>query len=248
MMYKKPVITILMIFFAQALKAQAIDTVRLFNEIKQVQAMFHDKELAFDMRYTYADESRPLAILDSVKGKMEVTKAGNRYELANVVCVSNSRYVIVMFRDDKLMYLSRAFPMAPVDPFQQVRAMISQGSIQSFSTEIVPHGKRLLMSFGEQAPCRKIEMEMDLEKGLVKSIRYTVRTEMIRGGLGELSAGAASAFGEYAIVAMYFEGYRKPGGDAARFDEKSFFYREGDELKTTPAYSDYTIFKASTNL
>ncbi len=83
------------------------------------------------------------------------------------------------------------------------------------------------MSFGEQAPCRKIEMEMDLEKGLVKSIRYTVRTEMIRGGLGELSAGAASAFGEYAIVAMYFEGYRKPGGDVARFDEKSFFYREG---------------------
>ncbi|WP_120519328.1 hypothetical protein [Chitinophaga barathri] len=235
-----------MIFSAQGLSAQAIDTVRLFNEIKQVQAMFRDKELAVDMRYTYADENRPQAVLDSLKGNMEVTKAGSRYEMANVLCVSNSRYVIVMFRDDKLMYLSKAFPMAPVDPFQQVRAMISQGSVKSFSTEILPDAKKLLMSFDEQAPCKKIEMETDLEKGYVKSIRYVIRTEMIKGGLGELSS--EEGFGEYAVVTVYFEKYRKPDGDTVRFDEHSFFYREGDEIKTTPAYSDYTIFKASTNL
>ncbi|MBO9151153.1 hypothetical protein ACFOTA_02970 [Chitinophaga sp. GCM10012297] len=229
--------------------AQQVDTSRLFREITEVQAMFRDKELAFDMRYTYADESRPLAIIDSAKGKMEMTKAGSRYELSNVVCVNNNRYVIVLFKDDKLMYLSKAFFMTPADPFQQMRAMIGQGSVRKFSVEKTADGKKLQLEFDPQGPCRKIELETNPVDGVVKKIRYTIRTEMIRGGsLGQISTEHAGDFGEHVVVSMYFEKYRKPEWSAAQFDEKNFFFREGEELKTTAAYQDYTIFKASTNL
>jgi len=106
--------------------------------------------------------------------------------------------------------------------------------------------KTLRIDFGSDGAYRQMEMKIDKKTGYVISMRYVVNTTLLKG------QGAAAQVntreGDYAIVLTTFDHYQLLPADYAGFDESSFFYKDGQEFKTTAAYNDYKIFTGSPNL
>jgi len=109
--------------------------------------------------------------------------------------------------------------------------------------------KTLHIDFGPHGAYRQLDMNIDKKTGYVTSMRYVVNAAMLKGQGPAANTGQVNAEdGEYAIVQTTFDQYQLLPAGYAGFDESSFFYKDGQEFKTTSAYNDYKIFTGSPNL
>ncbi len=231
--------------------AQAgIDTTTLFAEMTQLQSVYKAHALAFDVHYTYASELHPDAVLDSLHGRLEMSGNYYHYWLDSMETMVNANYSVTLFRNDKLMYLAKpSAAMAGVDPLMQLRVVLQRSGISSCAVTQQGALKVLRIDFGPQSSYKGMEMGIEKKTGYVTYMRYIMKTAMLMGAGGEAQVAKANAeYGEYAIVQTTFDHYKQLPANNAVFDENAFFYKEGDAFKTTPAYSEYRIFKGSPNL
>jgi hypothetical protein len=230
------------------LARQASDSALLIAEMKKMQLAYQAHPVSFDIRYTYAGERQPDVIIDSLQGSVELAGSSSYYRLDNMETLSNSRYQVVLFKEDKVMYLTRPSVLTPADPLQQMQALLQKSGIKHCSIHINDGIKTLTVDFEEGMPCRQLVIHVDARSGYVSDMQYVVKTALMMESPGSITAAAVAEYGEYALVSTVFEHYRELPATGDRFNDHRFFYKAGEELKTTPAYAEYKIFQGSPNL
>jgi hypothetical protein len=239
-------VVLLLALIGQQVKAQtANDTASLFAEMKQMNEIYK-RSLSFGIKITYASEKEPGVVQDSVEGGMEYADSIYHYWLDSTETFVNKNYSVTLFKKDKVMYLSKPSTLGPLlDPVQQMRAVLQKTGYRSCAITQQGAVKTLHIDFGPDGAYRELDMNIDKKTGYVTSMRYIIKTSMAPGNA---VASANQLNAEYAIVKTTFDHYQLLPADYAGFNESSFFYKDGQEFKTTSAYNDYKIFTGSPNL
>ncbi|SHN17080.1 hypothetical protein [Chitinophaga sp. CF418] len=224
------------------------DTAKLFAEMKTLQGVYQQKALSFDIRYTYASELHPGEILDSLSGHADIAGSKYYYQMANTEMTANDKYVITLFKEDKIMYLSKPMAMNAADPLEQMRASLKTAGVNRCSVTEKGTVKSIRVGFKEGGPYKELQMDFDKSSGYLTSMRYVLKTSMLMESTGGANAEAPEEYGEYAIVQSYYDNYKQLSGQEKEFDSMKFFYKEGDEFKPTAAYSEYKVFVGSPDL
>src|SRR5215467_15029052 len=78
------------------------------GELKKVADVYRNAQrLSFEMDYYYSEENNPSRKLDSLHGSCRMNGTAYWYRLDSVETLYSKDYVMVLFRPDKLMYLTR---------------------------------------------------------------------------------------------------------------------------------------------
>jgi hypothetical protein len=221
---------------------------KLLAEIKQLQNTYKkDRALQFDIRYVYSKESRPSALLDSLEGKMEVSGNNYRIELNNTVTIKNDQYVINIFKDDKLIYVTRpSWSERSTSPSMLIDSAFANISNLTYTIDSNTSIKRLALNFPKESSYKKVLFTINNASGYVTKVRYIVKTDRLLMTTGP--GDAAKGNDEYGIVEATFSNYKKGQNMPEVFDEKVFFIKKGNEYIPTDKYKDFSIFLGSPNL
>ena len=233
----------------QYVSAQEVnDTAKLFAEMKSLQGVYQQKAISFDVRYTYASELHPEVLLDSLSGHMEVAGSKYYYQLSNTEMTANDKYVVTLFKEDKIMYLSKPMALNAADPLEQMRVSMRTAGVNRCSVTEKGTVKSIRVGFKEGGTYKELQMDFDKSSGYLLTMRYVLKTTMLMEATGGANAEAPEEYGEYAIVQSYYNNYKQISQESNQFDNTKFFYKEGDEFKPTAAYSEYKIFVGSPGL
>lgn len=226
----------------------AAGTEQVIAELKKVQRDYHAHPLSFRVKYIYATEQVPGKALDSLSGRMEVSGANFHYWLDSTETIRNERYNIVLFKEDRIMYLAKPASVAATsDPLQLMQVALEKAGLSNCEVAVSGHYKVLRLFFKPGGQYRQMDMTVDTVSGYLRSMRYIVKTALLIDA-PNADAVQQQGYDEYSVVQANFDQYRRLAEDPARFDERAFFYKEGDEYVTTKAYKDYKIFVGSPNL
>ena len=235
-----------------ALYIHAQDTVaigRAISMIHHVQEKSLEKPISFDLRYTYSNEHTPGTLLDSMEGKIEMNGENYRCLLDSTETIRNSKYNIILFKQDKVMYLAsnnNAGAAAPTDPLQTLRTFL-EGAGKSACT--FSHDRKntiINIIFPAGGPCKQLSITIDTVAQRLIAMQYILKTSMLMSE--DVQQETPEGYEEYAQVKASFYNYREMPADNSRFDEKAFFYKDGAAFKVMPAYEDYSIFVGTPGL
>jgi hypothetical protein len=212
-------------------------------EMEKLMQWYKASPVSFDIRYTYTNEHTPGKVLDSVKGWVEMNGDRFRSKLDSTETIHNGKYNIVLFGEDKMMYLS-ADSSAAVDPVKQFQKMLTSAGATGCTLTHDHQFEIVRVNYSDNSACRYAEFTIDTVKKNLTMVKYLVKTAALMDG----SKDAPDGYEPYALVCASMYNYKPLANAAARFDERSFFYKEGGAFKVTPAYSDYKIFVGSPKL
>jgi hypothetical protein len=222
---------------------------RVTGVLKTLRDGYGKDPFSFDLKYIYANEHTPGKILDSLTGRIETDGTNYHSLLDNTETIHNEKYNIVLFKEDQIMYLSTgATAAASVDPLAQMETVLKQSGATSCT--ILKSGKNNIINIGfaPDGPCKKMEITIDTVAHRLISMEYVVKTALLTETPDDNDKAATEGYDEYAIVRASFYNYKALNPDSSRFDDRTFFYKEGTEFKTTAAYNNYKIFVATPNL
>ncbi|WPV63872.1 hypothetical protein [Chitinophaga sp. LS1] len=238
----------LIISIAAALSVQAQDTAAIakaINIFRRVQAKSQQQPVSFEVNYTYSNESTPGTLLDSLKGKIEISGENYRSTLDNTETIRNAKYSIVLFKEDKLMYLAANSKSAsPADPLETLNTLLKGATNSTFRTE--KRNTIINVSFPAGGNCKQLSITIDTVSQRLISMQYILKTTLLMGD--EMKNEVPEGYEEYAQVKASFYNYKDIPVNSSRFDEKAFFYKDGDAFKVTPEYEDYNIFVGTPGL
>lgn len=238
----------LIISIAAALSVQAQDTTAIakaINIFSRVQAKSQQQPVSFEVNYTYSNESTPGTLLDSLKGKIEISGENYRSTLDSTETIRNSKYTIILFKEDKLMYLAaNSKSVSPADPLETLNALLKGATNSTFSYQ--KRNTIINVSFPAGANCKQLSITIDTVSQRLISMQYILKTTLLMGD--EMKNEVPEEYEEYAQVKASFYNYKDIPVNNSRFDEKAFFYKDGDTFKVTPAYEDYRIFVGTPGL
>ncbi|MFY0254915.1 hypothetical protein ACDQ55_13290 [Chitinophaga sp. 30R24] len=247
MKYMKNIIACIFLLLAvNCLQAQSSDNMVQAAALlaKAGQALKHNS-LSFDLHYTFANEHQPNILLDSLNGSMQVSPGNERMELGSSLIVRNPRYTIIVFKDDKLIHLSkfRQMDTVSISPLEMMTTSIKQAGVQSCS--IKQHGDTTIIRFAFPAAAYKyLEIKMDSKSFLVYEFEYLVKSSL----LSEQNSPSGVVYEPYALVKASFDHYKKGIVDPTVFDENQFFTRKADTLLPAIGYEEYEVFVGTPNI
>jgi len=223
------------------------DTTRLFSAMKELQDVYSKNPVSFDMYYTYTSELHPETVLDSLSGHMDIAAGKYHYLIAGTEMIANERYVITLFKDDKIMYLSKPSETQAVDPMKQIRQAVAAMGISSFSFETNGNVKTIRIGFNAGGPYKEMRMKLDKKTGYLTEMQYVVKTELLMSSTDD-QAQITAQYGEFAVVSCLYTDYKTFSPQPDLFDEHKYFAYENREFSAMEAYSDYKVFVGSMNL
>lgn len=238
------------LFICLQTTAQTIpDFEKVTGMLKSLRQGYNNGPFSFELKYVYANEHTPEKILDSLKGKIETD--GNNYHsvLDNTESIHNAKYNIVLFKEDNIMYLSAGTTAATsIDPLSQMETILNQSGATSCTISKAGKNTIIRIGFAADGPCKQMEMTIDTVAHRMLSMQYIIKTALLTETPDATDKAVAAGYDEYAIVKASFFNYHPVQPDSSKFDDATFFYKEGTEFKPTPAYSNYKIFVATPNL
>lgn len=246
-MLKNLLLTILCNCCLLPLKAQQADTTRLFSEMRKIHAAYHANGLQYQVNYTYSPADRPSVVLDSIRSQVEVSAGGSRIRMQNMEFITNERYAIVLFSDDKVMYLYKPSSATSSDPMEQLRGLVASSGLKQIEFSESGKMRQINIRFDSTSGVKGIEMQISQESGLITAVRYLVKTELMTGG-GALSEEERKEYGDLALVTMQMRQYAPLAANRQQVHEDAYFTKEEDEYIPTEVYKEYQIFKGSVNL
>ena len=244
---KRLIIVSLLLTCANVLFAQKVDGLdEAINAIKSVRESA--VPYGFDMKYSYANESKPTVLLDSLNGAIVI--AGKNYycKMDSTETISNDRYNIVLFREDKIMYVGAARSDNTEDPIGQMQGVLEKSGANSCTTTYCGTKKIINVGFAAGGACKQLKMVIDTAARHMLSMEYLIKTAMLIDAPDAEARVAGQGYDEYAVVNASFYNYHPFNKDTAWFNENQFFYKEGSEYKPAPAYREYQIVLATPNL
>jgi hypothetical protein len=227
--------------------AQPGEKEKVIAELKQVSAKYKTAGfLSFEIMYRYADEKAPGRYLDSLKGSFKLNGDQYWYGMDETESIGNKEYMMMLFKEDKIMYLSKAAssvmsgnPVALIDSFilrnTDINCRFEEGKKQN----------RIILDFAGDGKYKRIEYRVDAGTHFLTGITCVVKSsELYDQSVRPAIDGGA----EYALIEISFSGYQQKAFDESLFNMAKYFKKEGDEYITLPPYDSYKIFLGSPNL
>ncbi|SEA27684.1 hypothetical protein SAMN05660909_01321 [Chitinophaga terrae (ex Kim and Jung 2007)] len=205
-------------------------------------ALFNKEDIAMDIVYTYADEHSPGIITDSLRGYVLISGNNYRGEIGNTLTVKNSRYSIMAFKDDKLLYVAAPtgknnMPDAAA-PLQLITDAIKSAGVNTCAINEVGDVTELRFDFPAGMTYKQMRIIVESRDKRIKEVNYVIRKSL-------LPEEEKTTKDLYAQVRTLFI-YRKTNAvSASEFDERQFFTQKANSLLPTPAYKDYEVFIGS---
>lgn len=228
-----------------AQKVQPVEEVLAFME--QTSISFYKTPVSFDIVYRYSNEHTPAQVLDSAKGRVEMAGKNYRCVLENTETVRNERYCIILYNEDKLMYLAKSPEDSTTeDPLAMMRSLLKKDDVAKPVSHLVRTGKlkTVQLDFPAGSVCKQISMTVDTLSNQLVAMHYIIKTSQLTE-MPSAAEGNMPEYEEYALVSATFYNYRIGNIDNSKFDERTYFYKEGNEFKATEAFSQFKLFLGS---
>ena len=209
----------------------------------------HYKEiplLSFDILYRYSDEKKPGIYMDSLRGSFKMDGQRYWYLLDSTEMVYTEKSVVILYRQDKLMYLSApSAQSAAANPLVVLDSFLSKKEGIQYELSNAGGETTVTLRFGSGYTYKRVEYHIEDKTGLLRRMVSVVKSEQ----LYDPSVRTAIAPGEsYAVVETLFSNYREKGFDAGVFDTGRYFKKEGGNYTSIAPYDDYKIFLGKTGL
>lgn len=222
----------------------------IVTDLKAMQDNYSKQgRLSFNVSYRYTNETDPSMVLDSLSGIFEMDNKKFHFILDNTETINNGIYTIMLFKEDKMMYLTNGVSKNPLDPVQMLDSAMSHIKDLKFSSSVQENRKTITLFFPPGLPYKQIDFVMDtVSMQLVKTV-YLVRTmELADPLLKQSGSMEAIGYDTYARVEAIFSGFKSSIADPSVFEENNFFIRENNKFIVTEKYKDFKIFIGTPNL
>jgi len=249
-MKKNLTILIALMLWAGGVSAQqdtAARAIRLLGE-----RYLHAPQLSFDVEYRYASEAEPGIWLDSLHGSFKMDGARYWYLLDSTEMLCGDKYVVVLYREDKVMYLSTAAaapavanPLAVLDSFlvkkQGLHYSLTSSAQQTIITiyfDPSTNPAQAASASSGQA-YKKIEYYIDNNTRLLIKMISVVKSEQLYDPAVRKQVSGENS---YAIIETLFRNYREKSFDGQLFNTAHYFKKEATGFVTVAPYTNYKIF------
>ncbi|PSL46713.1 hypothetical protein CLV51_103694 [Chitinophaga niastensis] len=229
------------------LKGQSVENMDKAIEIlDKVSKSYGAGELSFDLNYTYANEHQPGVLLDSLHGSMQLSQGNYRSAIGNTILLKNSHYNIAVFKEDKLIHVSKPMLSDSLDasPLGMIAASIRQAGIKTCQITRKGDITQIHFTFPPDNVYKYMEIKLDNKNWHINQLQFVIKSSM----LSESGQVAGEGYEAYALVKASFYHYKTGHTDPAIFNENQFFTRKADTLIPAPAYEDYEVFIGTPNI
>lgn len=215
--------------------AQSKDTAALLAVFKKMQQDLISRPVSYEVKISYTRLDAPGAAPDTVSGMVKIAGRQLHYLMDGVETISNERYTVTLFHQDKTMYLNK--PVATPEQQMVAVANLSQvvGDVKEWFLKTEGKEKILQLTYPAGMQYKQAVFIIDARSGYLKSTRITMDV------LAEDTLHAVEVYSRFVNYQPIPNGYNG-------FNESNYFTRKGDDFIVTPTYRDYQIFKASPNL
>ena len=227
--------------WAGRLAAQTGNRAAAVQAISQLAERYvHTPMLSFDVVYRYASEASPGRYLDSLRGSFKMDGMRYWYLLDSTEMLCADKWVVILYREDKIMYLSLAGARAmPANPMAMLDSFLAKKDGLEYGVTDAGGQTKVTVSFGKESSCRQLEYDIDDKTGLLTRMVSVVKSEQLyEPSVRSLVSPGAS----YAVVETLFTNYHEKSFVEGVFDAGRYFKKEGDAYVCVAPYNQYKIF------
>lgn len=228
------------------------------NNAKQLEEIFtsivetyrKSEHLSYTVQYRYTNEHTPSVALDSMQASV-VMLDSTRYwcRVDSTETMVNNQFSVVLFKEDKLMYLSRAQANSLFQPLSQLQRFLEQNEGITYQQKVAGATKVVKLNFKDSSACKELTLTIDTLSGYLSKIVYVVPTEQLVDEAGRNTLQDPSqVYDAFARVEARFTNYSTQPVDVTRFDEKRYFYKAENQFLPTEQFKEYKIFVATPDL
>lgn len=241
---------LILTFFSLAVSAQSGNE----KAMQAMRTLMHNytknQGISFDMRFTYATESRPMEVLDSLNGSVKLDGVKSWYQIDSTESLSTGDILVTVFREDKLLFLAR--PSTGTLP--QGTGLSSMNEAWLHNLDSLVQLKLVLLEWKEDKDQQQITIRypepadykwmnyvIDKKTGLLKTSVTVARGSSLDP---ERKVEGKNA-DEYSIITTQFLHYSRGKMQAGQFDASRYFIKKGDEYVGVNEFKDYKVFLGS---
>lgn len=250
-MKKNVAILLILLLFCSGVKSQyKISTQELIGELSSLQSQFRKPEgLGFDIKYVYTNETKPGVILDSLSGTFETINDKYHYVLDSTETVLAGKYCIMLFRNDKVMYVSKTPHAELIDPLQTMDSVLS--GIQNITCLEMISGKvkTIDIFFPQGLAYKRVSFAIDTMQNTLLHATYVLKTDLlIDPALMTNDEQDRNRYDPFARIEVSYFNYRKSTPGASWINEQNYFSKDTHGWKISQQYQDYKLFIATPDL
>lgn len=210
--------------------------------------------LSFELRFTYAPESKPLMLLDSLQGKMVISGNRNWYMIDSTESVNTGDFLVTVFREDKLLVIAKpasaSLPQATGLSglneawFSSLDSLVKEKKVQLEYREDT-HEQQIDIRFPGMKQYKAMSYVIDRKTGLLKKSVTLARADQLQDpdSIKELNMKD-----EYSIITTWFGNYNRERVSESIFDPSRYFTKKGDEYSGAGEFRDYKVFLGTPNM
>ncbi len=241
---------LLMMLFNSSFTAalcQGIEKDNVVSELRAASERYRKAQyLAFDISYRYYNEKQPGVYLDSLNGSFKLNGNNYWYELDNTEAIGNADFMVMLFKEDKIMYLTRpsAFSMSQ-NPVSMIDSFLTGRTDIKYSISREHNLKRLTLEFDSGAKYKSIQYDIDQSSGFISRMTCVVKASEMYDASVKSQVEDSDV---YVVVEAGFKNYRQSGFNVNQFNTARYFKKEGEEYVALPPYETYKVFLGTNTL
>lgn len=227
--------------------SQNVEKDNVINELRAASERYRNtKYLGFDINYRYYNEQQPGIYLDSLGGSFKLNGNNYWYELDNTEAIGNADLMIMLFKEDKIMYLTRpsAFSMSQ-NPVSMIDSFLTARTDVRYSISRERNTKRITLDFDSGSKYKSIRYEIDAISGYISKMTCVVRASEMYDASVKAQVEDSDV---YVVVEASFRNYRQSGFNDSLFNTTKYFKKEGEEFVALPPYDSYKVFLGTNTL
>jgi hypothetical protein len=200
-------------------------------------------DLSFQMQYRFAKEQTPGFYEDSLFGQFHLQ--GNRYwyRIDSTEMIKNDQYVIIVFREDHLIYLAQPTAQKQPNPLTFLDSTL-WAHVQSASITMNKDEKQIQLLFKEGLPYKTITYFIQAKTGWITKVACVAKGELFYdNSVKDKLEGTG-----YAVFEIRMNQYSTEPAANTLFDEGNYFRKEGKQYYPSSLFSQYQIFIGSPTL
>lgn len=226
---------------------QELDREKVITELKAISERYRSvKNLSFDINYRYANDLQPGAFLDSLSGSFRISGKNYWYVLDNTEAIGDSQYLIMLFKEDKIMYLTKPSSLTLMqNPLSLIDSYLVNKPDIKYSISSQKKEKKISLDFGDNGKYRRIEYSIDMASGFMTKMTCVVRASEMYDESVKSQVDDASV---YVQVEAVFKNYRENAFTEGLFNTAKYFKKDGEEYIALPPYETYKVFLGTNTL
>ncbi len=204
--------------------------------------------LSFDLQYTFAAETTPTVIDDSINGTFKIS--GNYYwgTLDSLEYMQNSSYAIFLYKSNKILNVNNPTISYPQGAnFSLMDSLIGKNN---YSTSLSDSAsvKILTMTFSDpDFPYKNFSVYYDSTSYLINKVCYVIKEDFY-DTQDSYNQSVGSNASDYIVVTIKYFNYSTSAFSNTVFNTGNYFIIYNGDYIPQPPFTDYEVFLGSPNL